>query len=468
MKRRICIFLGLLLGLGGCSLAPQFQQPEPPLPAVWPQGEAYPQEWAEATELPAATELNWEDFFTEPRLQELIGKALANNRDLRLAVLDVQRARALYGVQRAEQFPALDAVGAANRQRIPADLSSSGRAMTAKEYSVNFGIVSWEVDFFGRIRNLKDQALQEYLATDEARRSTQIALVAEIARTYLTLAADQEALNLALSTLKGQQASYDLINSQLQAGLGTRLDLRRAQTQVDIAREDVALYTRATARDINALSLLVGTQVDKGLLPEGLDNIAPFQDVSPDLPSVALLSRPDIIAAEHRLRAAYAYIGSARAAFFPRIILTTTGGTASRELSGLFDGGQGTWNFAPQISLPIFDTRVRAAYRVSQVEREIALARYERTIQTAFKDVADALAVRGTIDQQLDAHLSLVEAAAETYALSSGRYDRGVDNYLSVLDAQRSLYSAQQGLVQLQLSKLVNRVDLYAELGGGG
>lgn len=466
-KLWICVFLGLLFSVGGCSLAPQFQQPEAPVPALWPQGEAYPQEWA-ATKLPTARELNWEDFFTDPHLQEIIAKALANSRDLQLAVLDVQRAQALYGVQRAEQFPALDAVGAASKQRIPADLSSSGRSMTTKEYSVNFGIVSWEMDFFGRIRNLKDQALQEYLATDEARRSTQIALVAEIARTYLTMAADQEALNLAVSTLTAQQGTYDLIDQRLQTGLGTKLDLRRAQTQVDTAREDVAFFTQAIARDSNALTLLVGAQVDKALLPKGLGEAAPFQDVSPGLPSVTLLSRPDIIAAEHRLRAAYAYIGSARAAFFPRITLTATGGTASNELSGLFDGGQGSWNFTPQFSLPIFDARTQAVYRVSQVERDIALARYEQIIQRAFKNVADALAVRGTIDKQLNAHLCLVEAATETYSLSSGRYSEGIDNYLSVLDAQRSLYSAQQGLVQLQLSKLVNRVDLYAELGGGG
>jgi len=333
---------------------------------------------------------------------------------------------------------------------------------------VDLGIASWEIDFFGRIRSLKENALQEYLATEEARRSAQILLVSEVARAYLTLAADRENLKLARSTLKTQQAMYNLIRRQYETGLANELDLRRAQTQVETARGEVARYTQLVAQDHNALNLLAGSPVPENLLPHDLASVSPLKDISPDLSSEVLLQRPDIMAAEYRLKAAYAYIGAARAAFFPRISLTTALGTASDELSGLFSSGNGTWIFSPQVVMPIFDARTWAAYRVSNAQRKIALTQYERAIQTAFREVTDTLAVRGTVDERLDAQQSLVAALAKTYHLSKKRYESGIDSYLDVLDAQRSLFASQQGLISLRLAKIANRVRLYTVLGGGG
>jgi len=336
MNRQLLFLLvGIMLLLGGCSLAPKYTRPEAPIPADWPAGTAY-KETKAVTGVPAAPELKWREFFTDNRLQKIIETALNNNRDLRLAAQNVEKARALYGVQRAELFPAVDAFGAGSKRRVPADLSMTGKSMTQEEYSVNLGVASWEIDFFGRIRSLKDRALEEYLATEEARRSAQIALVSEVARVYLTLAADRENLKLARSTLETQRGVYDLVRRQYEVGLATELDLRRAQTPVDAARGDVARFTQLVAQDQNALNLLAGSPVPEDFLPADLSSVNPPKDISPGLSSEVLLGRPDIIAVEHRLKGAYAYIGAARAAFFPRISLTTTVGTASDELSGLF------------------------------------------------------------------------------------------------------------------------------------
>jgi multidrug efflux system outer membrane protein len=447
-------------------MAPEYKRPASPVPADWPKGAAY-QETKTASGVSTASELKWQEFFTDEKLQKIITTALKNNRDLRLAALNVERARALYGIQRAELLPAVNAVGSGSKQRVPADLSTTGNAMTVEQYGVNLGISSWEIDFFGRIRSLKDRALEEYLATDQARRSAQILLVSAVANTYLSLAADRENLKLAESTLETQQAAYRLIRRRCDVGLTSELDLHRAQSQVDIARVDAARYTQLVAQDENALNLLVGSPAPGELLPTELDSVSPPREISPGKPSEALLLRPDILAAEHRLKASNANIGAARAAFFPRISLTTAIGTASAELSGLFKSGSDTWSFAPQIVLPIFDARMWSAYDATKVEREITLAQYEKAIQTAFREVADALAVRGTVDQQIAAQQSLVNAVAETYRLSNARYTKGIDSYLGVLDAQRSLYGAQQGLIALRLAGFTNRVTLYKVLGGG-
>ena len=331
-----------------------------------------------------------------------------------------------------------------SKQGIPADLSTTGYAMTSVQYSVNLGITSWEIDFFGRIRSLKDQALEEYLATEDARSSAQISLVSAVAQAYLTLAADRENFKLVASTLEAQEASYKLIRKRYDVGLSSELDLLRAQSQVDTARGDVARYTQLTAQDENALNLLVGSPLPQEILPSDLGSVNPPKEISPGLSSELLLRRPDVLAAEHQLKAANANIGAARAAFFPRISLTTAIGTASADLSGLFKSGQGTWLFAPQIVMPIFDARTWSAYDVTKVEKEISIAQYEKVIQTAFREVADALAVRGTVNQQIAAQQSLVDAVAETYRLSHARYTKGIDSYLSVLDAQRSLYGASR------------------------
>jgi multidrug efflux system outer membrane protein len=447
-------------------MAPKYTQPTAPIPEAWPQGEAYKNSTVQP-DAETIPELNRREFFADESLQKIIAMALANNRDLRLAALNVERARALYGVQRAELFPAVNAVGAGGKQRSSADLIAPGASRTREQYSIDMGIASWEIDFFGRIRNLEDRALQEYLATEEARRSAQISLVFEVSRVYLTLAADRENLKLARSTLETQQAVYDLVQKRYDVGLASELDLRRAQTPVDTARGDVARYTQMVAQDQNALNLLAGSSVPEELLPPDLSSVTPPKELFPGLSSEALLRRPDIVAAEHRLKGAYAFIGAARAAFFPRISLTTSVGTASDELSGMFNSGSGTWNFAPQIVMPIFDARTWAALRVSKADRKIILTQDEKTIQTAFREVADTLAVQGSIDQQVSAQQSLVNAVAKTYHLSTKRYTTGIDSYLSVLDAQRSLFAAQQGLISLRLARLANQVRLYAVLGGG-
>ena len=447
-------------------MAPEYTRPAAPVPVDWPKGAAY-QETKTATGAPTATELKWQEFFTDEKLQKIITMALKNNRDLRLAALNVEKARAMYGIQRAELLPAVNATGSMSRQRVPADLSTTGRATVVEQYGVNLGIISWEIDFFGRIRSLKDRALEEYLATEQAGRSARILLVSAIANAYLALAADRENLRLAESTLETQQAAYHLIRRRQDVGLASELDLRRAQSQVDIARVDAARYTQVVAQDENALNLLVGSPAPVELLPTELGSVIPPREISPSTPSEVLLRRPDILAAEHRLKAANANIGAARAAFFPRISLTTAIGTASAELSGLFKAGSDTWSFAPQIVLPIFDARMWSAYDATKIEREIAVAQYEKAIQTAFREVADALAVRGTVDRQLSAQQSLVDAVAETYRLSNARYTKGIDSYLGVLDAHRSLYAVQQGLTALRLARLSNQVTLYKVLGGG-
>lgn len=468
MNRQLLLLLaGIATLLSGCNMAPKYTRPEAPIPANWPDGSAY-QDNQSPQDMPTAADIMWQEFFTDMKLQQVIETALKNNRDLRLAALNVERARALYGVQEAELFPVIDLTGSESKKRGSTDLTTPGQSRTTKQFNIDLGITSWEIDFFGRIGNLKEQALQEYLATEEARSSAQISLVSEVTRAYLTLAANRENFDLARSTLETQRETYNLIRQQYEVKIANELDLRRVQTQVDTARVNVARYTQLVAQSQNALNLLAGSVVPEYLLPPDLASVDPPKDISPSLPSEVLLHRPDIMAAEHQLKGTYAFIGAARAAFFPRISLTTTIGTASDELSGLFGSGNGTWSFAPQIVTPIFDTRVWAAYRVSKSAKKIALTQYEKTIQTAFREVADVLAVRGTVNQQIAAQQSVVDSTQKIYSLSNKRYANGIDSYLSVLDAQRSLYAAQQGLISLQLAKLANEVKFYAVLGGGG
>jgi len=451
----------------GCNFTPKYSRPEAPVPAEWPRGMAYSQTQT-ATGASQVQELAWQEFFSDEKLQKLIEAALQNNRDLRIAALNVERARAFYGIQRAELLPTVDASAAGSRQRVPADLSPSGERATVEQYSVNLGIVAWELDFFGRIRSLERRALEQYLATEQGRRGAQILLVSSVANAYLGLAADREGLSLAEATLAAQESAYKLVKRRYDLGLSPELDVYRAQTQVDAARGDIARFRQLVAQDENALDLLIGGPSPAQLLPIGLSGVTPLGEISAGMPSDVLLRRPDVLQAESLLRAAYADIGAARATLFPRISLTAGIGTASSELSGLFESGSGTWNYGAQAAMPIFDTRTWLALKVTKVQREIALTQYESAIQNAFRDVADALAVRGTVDQQLSAQESLVRAVGETYRLSITRYERQIDSYLPVLDAQRSLYAAQQGLVSLRLAKLASQVRLYAALGGGG
>ena len=458
------IIAGLIISLAwGCSLAPQYTRPEPPVPAQWPGGTAY----SEAGTGKPAAGIKWEDFFQSEPLRTVIGIALVNNRDLRVAALNVERYQALYRIQRAELLPTIDAQGYFSKERVPGILTNSGHPKTVEIYNLNVGVSAWELDFFGRIRNLKDAALEQYLATEQAHRSAQIALISGVANTYLTLAADRENLRLARSTLEAQQSSYNIIKRRYEVGASSELELRQAQTRLEAARVDIARYTGLIAIDENSLNLLAGSNVSAALLPEDLERAAILRDSAPGLPSELLLRRPDILEAEHLLRGAYANIGAARAALFPRIALTTSIGTTSDQLTDLFKSGTNTWAFVPQIVVPIFDARSWSAYDVAKVDREILLAQYEKSIQSAFREVADALAQRGTIGNQLQAQQALVTASAEAYRLSDLRYSKGIDSYLSVLDAQRSLYGAQQGLIAVRLARAANLITLYKVLGGG-
>lgn len=465
-KKRFVGLCGVAVALGGCTLAPKYERPEAPIPAQLPVG-AEGASRAATSPVQPAFEISWRVFLADERLAAVVEQAIENSRDLRIAALNVQRARALYGVQRAELLPAASAGAGMIRHRTPGDLTNSGEATTTERWDANLGVASWEIDFFGRIRSLSDAALQQYFATEEAHRSTHILLVSSVAQAYLTLGADLENMRLAETTLKNQEGALALVRRRYELGMVPELDVHRAQTQVDTARADVALYSQRVALDRNALELLVGAPIVEQWLPQDLNTIRPPADIPVGLSSEVLLQRPDVLAAEHRLMASYANIGAARAAFFPRISLTAAVGTASDELSGLFLASSRTWSYAPQIVMPIFDDRVWAAKKVTEEDRRIALADYERAIQASFRNVADALAVQSTVDEQLAAQESLVQAVEKTYRLASLRYERGIDSYLSVLDAQRSLYAAQQGLVAVRLARLVNRIGLYAALGGG-
>lgn len=453
--------------ISGCTLAPGYTRPEAPVPASWPAGPAYKAE-AVKPDQKLLAEVPWRDFFVEPRLQKTIELALANNRDLRVAVLNIDKTRALYQIQRADLLPQIDGTAGATIQRLPADLSGTGQARISRQYNVGLGVSSYELDLFGRVRSLKDQALEQYLATEQARRAVQISLVAETANAWLSLGADRERLKLAQETLRSQQESFQLIQHRFDAGASSQLDLRQAQTRVEAARVDSALFTAQLAQSQNALQLLVGAPVPAELLPNELGTVTALQELPVGLPSDVLLARPDILAAEHRLMGANANIGAARAAFFPRIGLSAGFGTASAKLTDLFQPGSLAWNFVPQISVPLFDAGKNLAnLDVSKADRDIALAQYEKAIQTAFREVADTLASRGTLGDQLTAQQSLSEATADSHRLSEARYNNGVDSYLTVLDSQRSTYSAQQGLISVRLAHLANQVTLYKVLGGG-
>jgi len=461
--------VALALFLAGCTtMAPSYSRPAAPVPAEWPSGSAYGEAAAKPADKPLA-DIPWQEFFVDQRLQKLVALALENNRDLRVAVLNIERSRAQYQIQRSDLFPKVDATADGTFQRLPEDFSGTGQARTIHQYSVGLGVSSYELDLFGRVRSLKDQALEQYLATEQARRSVQISLVSQVATTYLALGADRERLKLAKETLTSQQSSFQLTKSRFEAGVSSALDLHQAQTSVDTARLDIARYTTLVAQDENALALVVGSKIPADLLPPSLsETLTALKELAPGLPSEVLLNRPDILQAENLLKGNNANIGAARAAFFPSITLVSSVGFGSNELSGLFTGESFAWSFAPRITLPIFTAGSnQAKLTVAEVDRDIAVARYEQAIQTAFREVSDALALRGTIDEQVAAQQSLTDATSESYRLSQARYEKGVDSYLQVLDAQRSLYSAQQNLISVRLSRISNLVTLYKVLGGG-
>ncbi|WP_342243940.1 AdeC/AdeK/OprM family multidrug efflux complex outer membrane factor [Pseudomonas sp. OTU5201] len=452
--------------LGGCSMIPDYQRPEAPVDNAWPQGEAYSQ--GEAQVSTVAADLDWRDFFQDPALQQLVQLALDNNRDLRTAALNVEAYRALYRIQRSELFPSVSADGTGTRQRLPGSLSESGQATTSGQYSATLGTSAWELDFFGRLRSLNEQSLEQYFATEQARRSTQISLVASVATAYLDWQADQALLQLTRDTLKAYQESYALTQRSFDVGVADALALSQARTAVESAQVSLAQYTRLVAQDRNALAQLVGTGLPADL-PKGLALDADLlAEVPPGLPSDLLQRRPDVVQAEHQLKAANANIGAARAAFFPSVSLTANAGSMSNELSGLFDAGSGSWLFQPSISLPIFNAgRLKANLDYTELQKDVQVAQYEKAIQLAFQEVSDGLAARTTYQQQLGAQRALVKTTEEYYRLAERRYRTGVDSYLTLLDAQRQLFSARQQLIGDRLNQLASEVNLYKALGGG-
>lgn len=466
MKKTLITLAALAL-LSGCSLAPLYQRPAAPVTPGWPTGPAYKDAAPAAGAQPVA-DIAWRDFFADERLRKVIALALANNRDLRVSALNIEKARAQYRIERAALVPHVSATASETSSRSVYPIGG-GAAFVSHQYSANLGIAAYELDFFGKIRNLSEAALQQYLGTEEARRAQQISLVAEVANDYLTLIADKEHLRLAAETLKSQQTSYELSVKRFQAGSASGLDMYDAQTSVEAARRDVALFTAQVAIDQNALTLVAGSPVPADLLPEGpLATVTGLAEIPAGLPSDLLQRRPDVLQAERTLRAANANIGAARAAFFPSISLTASAGTASNALSGLFAAGSSAWSFMPRINLPIFDGGVnRANLAVAKVDRDISVARYEKSIQVAFREVADALAQRGTLEERLASQQALVDAAAKSYRIHDARYKEGAESYLNALISQRTLYAAQQSLINERLSRSANLVTLYKVLGGG-
>ena len=454
--------------LAGCTMIPDYDRPDLPVSAGWPEGQAY--EGITGVSEADISKVNWQSFFLSSPMQQVIQTSLDNNRDLRVASLQVEQARALYRVERAALVPSINATGSGTRQGVPENASGLGKDTVSSTYSANVGTTAFELDLFGRIRSMNERALEEYFATEEAQQSARIALIAETANAYLTYLADKKLLGITEDTLKSQQEAYALIKKRYDLGTSSQLDLEQARTSVETARANRARYLRFVAQDRNALELLMGTAPDMAVLDSlTLDTVQLADNLPVGLPSAVLLERPDIKQAEHSLKAANANIGAARAAFFPTISLTGSAGFASESLSDLFKSGSSlAWSFIPQITLPIFEGGKNIANLDSATAgQKIAVAQYEKAIQTAFREVSDELAARGTYTEQLAAQSSLVSATGNAYRISRARYDQGTDNYLSVLDSQRELYSAQQSEITVQQERLTNLVSLYKVLGGG-
>jgi len=462
---RKSLLLLLLLQISACSLIPEYLRPKAPVADEYPVYATA----VDSQQAPAA-DIRWQQMFTDARLQRLIALALEKNRDLRIAALDIEAARAQYRIQEAARFPTINATADATRAR-SANIFGTGTGVLPPYtiYSVGVGFTAYELDFFGRVRSLREQALQQFIATQEARTSAQIALVAEVANAYLNERALDERLALAQQTQASQQTSYDLARRIFEFGNSSALELRVAETQLETANANVAGLKRLLAQAGNALVLLTGDALPADLpAAQALDAQLMVSELQPGLPSELLNRRPDIRQAENQLKAANANIGAARAAFFPAIKLTTSVGSANSELDGLFKSGSTIWNFSPQLVLPIFDAgRNKANLTLAQLQKDINVARYEKAIQTAFREVADALAASTIINEQIAAQQRLVDAEQARFTLAELRYRNGVDSNLSLLDAQRSLYSAQQSLVELRQSRLSSLVTLYKALGGG-
>lgn len=448
--------LAALLSLAGCQVLSSHQRPAAPVP------ETFAAPAADAS--PMAVDIGWRDFFRNPELQQAIAAALEHNRDLRTAALRIEEARTLYQVQVADRLPTVNATGGATSSR----QLFRGQPFQSTVYQVGVGMTAFELDFFGRVKSLSEAALAQFFATEEARRSAQIALVGEVAKAWLAERALAEQSQIAERTLKARQSSFDLVKQRFDAGITNALELRQSEGLVQSARVAALALQRQHAQSMNALTLLTGSSVRLPAQTATLSAQQITSDIRAGLPSDLLANRPDIRAAEQRLRASEANIAAARAAFFPRISLTAAVGLASPQLSGLFSGGTGIWSFAPAVSLPIFDSgRNQAGLDLAQVRSNIAVAEYEKAIQVAFREVADALDARATLGDEIAAQERARDAQAARVELAQTRYRNGVANYLEVLDAERELYAAEQQLLQTRLLRLTNAVDLYRSLGGG-
>lgn len=477
-----CMVAFAVAVLAGCTLDPHYERPAAPIAATYPKGDAYESTSAAkataasgtvatasaaasttagTTAAPLATDTAWRSFFRDERLQRLIEIALANNRDMRVAALNVAEYEAQYRITRAALAPSISASGSLTRERTEGATSSVG--------SLGVGTTSWEIDFFGRLRSLKRQALENYLATDASRQSTQISLIATVATDYLTLLADERLLQLTEDTVKANQSTFDVTKRVQELGNSSLLDVQQAQNSLASARASLASYRRAVAQDRNNLVAVLGAPIPDDLPPaRDFDDESMFADIGAGVPSLLLTRRPDIVQAEHALKAANANIGAARAAFFPKIELTASAGTSSSTLSNLFKAGTGAWAFAPSVSVPIFDYGSnKASLDVAKIEKQIEVADYESAIQTAFKEVANALTARATYVDQVQADRDYVASAQRYYTLAEARYKAGTDSFLTFLDAQRTLFTAQQQLATDSLSRQANLVTLYKVLGGG-
>ena len=448
---------GLMLALAACSMQPVYERPAAPVAGEFPTGPAYKDSPAGGS---PAVDIGWRDFLADPRLQRLVEIALKNNRDLRVAMLNVAQVQAQYRIQRAALLPQVDGFADASRTR--------NKGVTSNDYSVGVA-AAWEIDFFGRLRSLNDAAFEQYFATAYARQAAEILLVSQVADQYLAMLALNEQLAVTRRTLETAQASYKIVKLQFDTGTAAELTLRQSETVVEQANANDAALVRARAQAENGLVLLIGQPLPADLpppLPMGEEKI--LADIPAGLPSDLLARRPDILQAEALLRSENANIGAARAAFFPRVSLTGSVGTASATLGGLFGAGSRAWSFLPSITVPIFSGgALQASLDVAKIQKDIGIAQYEKAIQTAFREVADGLAARGTYDEQLSSLERYTAAQRRRLELADFRYRNGADTYLNVLTAQTDFYNAQLALVSTRLQRLTSLVDLYRSLGGG-
>jgi multidrug efflux system outer membrane protein len=454
-----------MLGLAGCvSLAPPYNTPPLPVALVYPE----PAPVTPSATAPVVSLVDWRDYFSDAYLKNLISQGLEHNRDLRTAILRVTEARAAYSIQRSTQFPAIGASVGASRSRTPGNLNLTGQALISNDYQVGLDLGNWELDFWGRVHDLKDAALENFLATDDARRAFTMVLVEQIADGYLTLRELDERVTLAQRTISSRQESFRIFKRRFEVGAISKLDLILVETLLTQAQALGAQLEQSRAAQVHLLTQLIGVPVESLSQEQRFDDASLLQEPQVGLPSGLLTARPDIIAAEHQLRAAHANIGAARAAFFPRIALTGNLGSASAELQGLFQAGSGAWSFTPSIVAPIFDGgRNRAGLDLAEVRRDLAVANYEKTVQTAFREVSDALSARLWLSEQVRIQQAALAAQNERSRLAKLRYDNGASPYLEVLDAQRDLLVAEQQLVQTRRALLSSKIRLYTALGGG-